>query len=442
MSPGGWFKDGTSPILDILTKAGTAEGRAVAAVTSSSATLEALIHATSALGAPLFPLDPALPDMVIGSLCDLAGAGVIVADRDLPAGVVIPASACIWPEGAPLPHSQYRPDSIALLVATSGSSGQPKAVMLSAGALAAAARASHSVTPLGPGDRWLACLPLFHIGGYSILSRCRLSGAAPILHQGFDAGRVWHSLTHDAVTHLSLVPTMLSRLLDLHSAPPPPGLRHVLVGGAALTSELAVRAAELGWPIQPTYGMSEMASQVATLPRLPYSWRPGQVGCPLPGAEAALTPDGWLKVRGPMMMTGYANPRLSPGDGLEDGWFVTSDLAEIGEDGGLTILGRGDDVIISGGKKILPTMVEEALAGCPGLRGAAVLGLPDPDWGAVITAVFCGDPSVEQMLDWCRDNVSPLLRPRRAIKVPSLPSLSNGKPDRMALRRLVEGNEA
>jgi len=438
MFPRGCFKDGTSPILDILARAGVAEGRPVAAVTSSSAALDTLIQAAAALGAPLFPLDPALPDTVIGSLCDQAGAAVVVADRDLPAGPVIPATACIRPEGASMPGSRYRPDSIALLVATSGSSGKPKAVMLSAGALAAAARASHAVTPLGPGDRWLACLPLFHIGGYSILSRCALSGAKPILHQGFDVERVWHSLTHEAVTHLSLIPAMLSRLLDYQFALPPPSLRHILVGGAALTSDLAARAAERGWPIQPTYGMSEMASQVATLPDLPHSWRPGQVGRPLPGAEAALTPDGRLKVRGPMMMAGYANPMLSPGDGIEDGWFVTSDLAGIGEDGGLTILGRGDDVIISGGKKILPAMVEDAVAGCPGIDSVAVLGVPDPEWGAVVAAAFCGEPSVQHLLDWCRTNVASPLRPRRLVKLDALPLLGNGKTDRAGLRRLFE----
>lgn len=432
----------TLPILDTLTKAGAANGRPVIAVTSSTAALEGLIYATSALGVPLFPLDPALPDETIGALCDQVGGGPIVSDRDLPGQEPISPERCVRPEVALPPFSRYRPESIALLVATSGSSGRPKAVMLQAGALAAAAQASHAVTPLNSGDRWLACLPLFHIGGYSILARCRLAGATPILHHGFDAGQVWHGLIHEAITHLSLVPTMLSRLIDFHSAPPPPSLRHVLVGGAALTSELAARANDLGWRIQPTYGMSEMASQVATLPRLPCPWRPGQVGQPLPGVEATLAPDGRLKLRGPMMMAGYANPTLSPGDGLdEDGWFVTCDLAEIDEDGGLTILGRGDDVIVSGGKKIMPGMVEEALAACPGLDAVAVLGLPDPEWGAVVVATFAGALSPQQLLDWCRRNVSSPLRPRRAIKLDALPLLGNGKTDQVALRRLIEGGQ-
>ena len=432
----------TLPILDILMKAGASKGRPVVAVTSSTTALEGLISATSALGVPLFPLDPALPDKVIAALCDQVGGGLIISDRDLAGRTQTPTKACVWQEATISPPSRYRPDSIALLVATSGSSGRPKAVMLQAGALAAAAQASHAVTPLHPGDRWLACLPLFHIGGYSILVRCQLAGAVPILHHGFDAERVWHSLSHEAVTHLSLVPTMLSRLIDLHSVPPPQSLRHVLVGGAALTSDLAARADDLGWPIQPTYGMSEMASQVATLPSLPRPWRTGQVGRPLPGVEAALTPDGRLKLRGPIMMAGYANPTLSPGDGLdEDGWFVTSDLAEIAADGGLTILGRGDDVIISGGKKIMPEMVEEILASCPGLDAIAVLGLPDLEWGEMVVVAFVGASSPQQLLDWCRENVTSPLRPRRAIKLDGVPLLGNGKIDRVALRRLIHGTQ-
>lgn len=426
----------------MLEAAGVAGGRPLAVVTSSSTLLAALIDAASVLGVPLFPMDPALPAEVIGGLCDQAGVTVVVADRDLPGRTVIAAADLAARPAITPPPSRYRPDSIAILVATSGSSGRPKAVMLSAGALVAAAAASHAVTPLGAGDCWLACLPLFHIGGYSIVSRCRLSGARAVLHQGFDPDRVLHSLTGEAVTHLSLVPTMLSRLLDHQPVPPPPSLRHVLVGGAALTSELAARAAAAGWPVQPTYGLSEMASQVATLPGLPRPWPPGLVGRPLPGVEVAMAPGGRLKVRGPMMMAGYANPTLTPGDGIDDGWFITGDLAEIAGDGRLTILGRGDDVIVSGGKKILPGLVEEALVGCPGLDGVVVVGLPDPEWGAVVTAVFVGAASVEQLLGWCRLNISTLLRPRRAIKIAAMPYLGNGKPDRLALRRLIEGRPA
>lgn len=432
----------------LLRAAGAREGRVVAAALPSGPELTVLIHAAPALGAPLLLLDPALPDTTLGALLARADAGLVVAARDLPGWRCLPPAGLLaGPEAEP-PPSRLRPDDIALMVATSGSSGEPKAVMLTARALAAAARASQARTPLAPGDRWLACLPLFHIGGYSILARCALAGAEAVLHAGFDAERVWHALRHEGITHLSLVPTMLARLLEIATVPmsrggpaatvpPAPSLRHVLVGGAALSGALAERAASLGWPLQPTYGMSETAAQIATLARLPRPWRPGHVGAPLPGVELALAADGRLKVRGPMLMAGYANPGRAPGDGLEDGWFVTNDLAAIGADGELTILGRADATIVSGGKKIAPQQVEDALARCPGVGAVGVVGRPDAVWGEVVCAVYAGTPDEAALLAWCRQHVAPALLPRAALRVAALPLLSNGKPDRRALRELV-----
>jgi O-succinylbenzoic acid--CoA ligase len=420
-----------------LRAAGAREGGTLAAVLPSGPELAVLIHAAPALGAPLLPLDPALPDATLGALLARADAGLVVAARDLPGWRCLPPAGLLdGPEAAP-PPSRLRPDDIALMVATSGSSGEPKTVMLTARALEAAAHASQASTPLGPGDRWLACLPLFHIGGYSILARCVLAGAEAVLHAGFDAERVWHAIQHEGTTHLSLVPTMLARLLETATVPPEPTLRHVLVGGAALSGELAERAARLGWPLQPTYGMSETAAQIATLARLPRPWRPGQVGAPLPGVELALAADGRLKVRGPMLMAGYANPGHAPGDGLEDGWFVTNDLAAIGADGELTVLGRADATIVSGGKKIPPQQVEDALAHCPGIGAVGVVGRPDEVWGEVVCAVYAGAADEAELLAWCRAHVAPALLPRAALRVAALPLLSNGKPDRRALRELV-----
>jgi O-succinylbenzoic acid--CoA ligase len=383
---------------------------------------------------PLFPLDPGLPDPAITDLLDQAGVSLVVSDRAVADRAHLPTTevlACAMGQQAP-----WRPpEGVALLIATSGSSGGPKVVMLTGAALAAAARASATRTPLGPGDTWLACLPLFHIGGFSILTRCALAGAEALIHERFDATRVMGALTDARVTHLSLVPAMLARLCDF--GPPPGTLRHLLIGGAALATDLAERAAGLGWPIQPTYGMSETASQVATLPALAHPWRAGHVGAPLPGAEVALDPEGRLKVRGPMLMAGYANPDLRPGDGLSDGWFMTADLADIAEDNEIIILGRADDVIISAGKKVLPGMVEDLLARCPMVDAVAVAGRPDAVWGELVVAVFTGAGTPDAVLDWCRAEMPSTLRPRAAVKIGALPLLANGKPDRHALRRLV-----
>ena len=423
----------------LLARSGAVAGRPVAALTGSPSVLCVLSCAAAAIGAPFFPLDPALPDAVAGELIGQTGAELLVGERPLPGCRFVPDTAVSdTPSASPPPPSRLRPGDIALLVATSGSTGRPKAVRLTAGALAAAARASAERTPLGAGDLWLACLPLYHIGGHSILGRCALAGADALLQRGFDAGRLGRALMESRVSHLSLVPAMLAGLLDAQPCPPP-ALRHVLVGGAALSASLAERAAGLGWPVQPTYGMSETASQLATLARLPRPWRQGFVGPPLPGAEAALTGDGRLKVRGPMLMAGYANPALCPGEGLERGWFVTGDLAEIAADGSLAILGRADDVIVSGGKKMHPAMVEALLAPCPGLGAAAVAGRADAVWGEIVTVIYTGEIPPRALLDWCRDHVPGWLRPRAAVKVEALPLLAGGKPDRAALARIAEG---
>jgi O-succinylbenzoic acid--CoA ligase len=281
---------------------------------------------------------------------------------------------------------------------------------------------------------------LFHIGGFSILSRCAYAGARLILHQGFDAQKVQDALVAQRVTHLSLTPSMLAQLLALDQKPPP-SLRHVLVGGAALSPELASQAFARKWPVQPTYGMSETCSQLATLPRLPPDWRGGQVGRPLPGAEVALTPDGRLKARGAMVMRGYANPDLAPGVGLEDGWFVSNDLAEISDRGDITVLGRADDVIVSAGKKLVPAQIARELRPCPGLGEFAVVGRSDPVWGEIVAVVYTGAIPASELLDWARARLAPAFRPRAAVPVAALPLLANGKPDRSALREIARGDQ-
>lgn len=423
----------------LLQRAGAGQGRPVATVTTAAAVITRVADAAAALAAPLLPLDPALPDAAIAHLLAQTGAGVVVGERAFPGhGRVSPADILALDATPPGPPSRRTPESIALMIATSGSSGLPKAVMLSVNNLRAAALASASRTPLGSGDRWLICLPLFHIGGHSILTRCALAGATAVHQQGFDVARVWQALHTERITHLSLVPTMLAQLLTSHAAPPAPTLRHVLVGGAALSGALAERAIARGWPIQPTYGMSETAAQIATLPQMPLPWRPGHVGKPLPGVELALAADGRLRVRGPMVMAGYANPEQIPGDGLEDGWFVTGDLAAIDTAGELVILGRADEIIVSGGKKIQPLLVENELMCCPGVTAVGVAGRRDETWGEVVTAIFAGDLTTEALLDWCRAHVAGALRPRAAVRVAALPVLSNGKPDRRALRELAD----
>jgi O-succinylbenzoic acid--CoA ligase len=291
---------------------------------------------------------------------------------------------------------------------------------------------------LAPGDIWLDCLPLYHIGGMSILYRCMRSGATVLLHEGFDAATVWRDLFAHPVTHISLVPAMLARLLDVAAeAPPPASLRYVLVGGAALSGPLFKRAREAGWPICPTWGMSECAAQAATLLQPGSDWQEGMVGTLLPGFAARLDATGRIQLRGPQLMAGYLNPEQRLGDGLDNGWLSTADLGRISAGGEITILGRADDVLISGGVNIHPLEVESQLAACPGVSDVAVTAVSDPIWGDSLVALIVGTADAKAIRDWSRGHLTSAQQPRRIMRIERLPRNAMGKLERSTLRALA-----
>lgn len=420
--------------------------------------LARLFFACAATGLTLFPLDPAAPPQRRQHLLALAGprGRLLEALPEFSSGVasemqvqmgdgqkVISASLPLLP----------LPDQPALVIATSGSEGDPKGVVLSHGNLAAAAAASSQRLPLGPGDTWLACLPLHHVGGQSILTRCAQAGATARVLDAFSVEAVADALAGGShsptapITHLSLVPAMLDRLLAAGVAPGP--LRHVLIGGAALSRTLFNRAREAGWPLAVSYGLSECAAQVATWVNPGPDWQEGQVGSPLPGCRATVREDGRLVLQGPQVMWGYLNPQGQPGQGLEmpedsNGTpaFVTGDLAAQDEAGRLTILGRADDMLISGGINVHPAEVESLLLACPGIADAGVTALPDPVWGDRLVALVAGTIAPDALLQWCREHLPSSRRPRRLHRVESLPRNPMGKLQRPALRELAQRLEA
>ena len=340
-----------------------------------------------------------------------------------------------------VPGSARWSSPLALVVETSGSSGAPRAAMLTQGTVLAAAALSNRHLDLHGGDTWLCCLPLRHIGGLSILYRCARAGAAVVLHDGFDAGTVAAAIASRAVTHLSLVPPMLARLLAL-GRPPPVTVRVVLVGGQSLSPPLARQAIAAGWPLHMTYGMTETAAQIATSERLVQAPASGVIGPPLAGVEldcpACADGSGRLRVRGPVVMAGYANPQRMPGVGLADGWFTTSDLACRGPDGALHILGRADEVLVTGGVNVHPGRVESMLAEAPGVSEAAVVGVADPVWGQRLVALYRGEATPAALDAWCRVRLSGAERPRLFLPLPELPVLASGKLDRCGLRALAQ----
>ncbi len=313
------------------------------------------------------------------------------------------------------------PDDTAAVVFTSGSTGRPKGVVLSRAALDAAVAASAAHLGARDDDRWLLLLPPAHIAGLGVIARSLALGAPPAL------------AAHDAsVTLVSMVPTQLARLLDDATWQPPRAWRAVLLGGAAAASELVARAGARGVPVLTTYGMSETCGQIATCP--PGVAPPdGAVGVPLPGvmvdAGTRVAP-GLITVRTPAAFTCYLDePRPDPAA------VVTSDLGFV-EDGWLYVLGRADDVIITGGEKVHPLAVERALADVRGVAAACVVGVPDTTWGQLVAAAIVPAPGADVgalEVTIAALPLAPHARPRRLVFVDELPLLPSGKLDRAAV---------
>jgi O-succinylbenzoic acid--CoA ligase len=322
----------------------------------------------------------------------------------------------------------------AAIIHTSGTTGTPRAAVLTRAALVASARASASNLGWQPEDRWLACMPLARVGGLSILTRCLAARRAVVLAPGFDPDAFPAVLEDERVTLASLVPTMLARVLDAHPDwRPPARLRAVLVGGAHAPARLLGRAALRRVPVVVTYGMTETCSQVAATP---YGERYAAAACgagrPLDGVELRVA-DGRIEVRGPMRMAGYwGEPPLAP-----EAWFDTGDMGAIDQRGFLQVHARRGDLIVTGGENVYPAEVERELERCPGIDEAAVFGLPDETWGQTVAAALVVDPARaprdDELCAWIRTRLATHKRPRRICRVGRLPHTAAGKLDRDAL---------
>ncbi len=354
----------------------------------------AALDAAWARGDAVLPLDPNLPRAVAGRLL-----------------------AAIAPD-------QPVEDGIALVIATSGSTSEPKAAQLTHAALEASARATHARIGLEPTDRWLSCLPWHHIGGIQVMLRARLLGIPLVVHDRFEVDRF---AAADA-TLTSLVPTQLQRLLD--AGVDLSRFRVILLGGAAPPPGLLARAADAGAAVVTTYGMSETAGGCV------YD------GLPLDGVDVRIGADRRIQLRGPMLMAGYRGAPELDARTLVDGWLVTADLGAIDRAGRLRVLGRSDDVVVTGGENVVASDVADVLSGHPDLADVAVTGVADPQWGQRLVAVVVVRdrqvvPSLADLRRWCSEKVGAAARPRGVVVVDTIPRLASGKLDRLAVARLA-----
>jgi o-succinylbenzoate---CoA ligase len=341
--------------------------------------------------------------------------------------------------GVPVPEVGEPDPGTAVVIMTSGSSGDRKLVQLSASALRASAAAS--ATRIGGPGRWLLALPATHIAGLQVIVRALLAGHAPVvqdLRSGFrPAGFAAASaelLAGADRRYTSLVPTQLRRLLDAGGSAldAARGYHAVLVGGAALDAALWARAQAAGVRVVTTYGMSETAGGCV------YD------GVPLDGVRVRLDADGGIELGGPTLAHGYLGRPELTARAFTGGWFRTGDHGRL-RDGRLEVLGRLDDVIITGGEKVAPIAVERVLVAQPGIRAACVVGLADPEWGQVVAAAVVLDHDAEPDLDGLPAVVRAALGraagPRRLLPLDEIPLLGIGKPDRVAVAELLYGHD-
>lgn len=313
--------------------------------------------------------------------------------------------------------------SEALVVETSGSTGAPKRVRLTRDAVLASVRAS--AARLGATGPWVLALPPTYVAGLQVLARSLTAGHEPVLleRDGWPDGDGWF---------VSLVPTQLSRMLD--SAADTEVLRRahaVLLGGGPIGVSLRERAAGAGVRVVATYGSAETAGGCV------YD------GLPLDGVAVALGEGGRIRIGGPTLFSGYVDRPDLTREVLVDGWFLTSDAGRIDEDGRLSVIGRLDDVIVSGGLNVPGPAVAERLRQHPALAAAEVLGVPDPGWGNRVVAFVVPRsprpaPGLADLRDWVAADQPRAWAPRQVVVLAETPLLPNGKPDRQALRALAK----
>lgn len=364
-----------------------------------------VIEQTWQQGDAVLPLDAHAPDHVTADLVRRLRPAALVTNRPDGTGRKV----------VRLTDDAAVPDGTGLVVASSGSTGEPKGVVLSHAALEASAAASVERLGCRPGQRWWLDLPLHHVAGLQVLRRSALLGSAPVLADA--DGRM------DDADWMALVPTQLDRLL---SGEPELAGKGVLLGGSAAPPDLVERGSRAGIVIVRSYGMTETCGGCV------YDGRP------LSGVEVVVDPVGVIRVRGPVVATGLRQPDGSTApltDG--DGWLSTNDLGRI-DDGVLTVLGRADTVIVTGGENVAAEAVEAALRRHSEVVDAAVFGPTDPEWGQrVVALVVPTDPTAPPSPDALREHVAGHLgrhaAPKEVRFVADLPRTGLGKIDRTAL---------
>jgi len=433
-----------------------------------------LVHAAARLGAVLVPLNARLAEPELARQAAVADLHLLVCEAeteseavhasaaradaepvaDVPvASVDAPDREAVAPLGGTDPadfaRAEWSRGDRRAMLFTSGTTGDPKAVELTAGNFLSSAVSSAFRLGVAPDDRWLLCLSMYHMGGLSVVLRSALYGSTVVLQEGFDAASAVDALAEYEATGVSLVPTMLGRMLDAGDVAD--SLRFVLLGGAPAREQLLDRCEERGVPVHPTYGMTETTSQIATArPREAFAHR-GTVGRPLLWTDVTVVDDsgdplpagetGELVVAGPTITPGYYGDPDATEAAFGPHGLRTGDVGYRDDGGRIWVLNRREDRIVTGGENVHPGEVVDVLRGHPGVRDAAVVGLDDEEWGERVGALVVPADGTELSADdveaHCEGRLAGYKRPRTVEFADELPRTASGTVEREAVREIL-----
>jgi acyl-CoA synthetase (AMP-forming)/AMP-acid ligase II len=412
-----------------------------------------VLFASWRLGATVTPVNPSLTDVEVIRQLDASSARLLVAeDVTGPGGVTTLAVGDLRQHArASEPAPRVAPSALALLIFTSGTTGVPKGVMLDHANLDAMAQMGHQALQIGPADRCLLILPLFHVNGIvvSVLTPL-LAGASIVIAERFDAKTFFDLVEAERPTYFSAVPTIYNLLAALPAevVPDTSSLRFGICGAAPTSAELLTRfEARYGFPLIEGYGLSE-ATCASTINPVAGPRRAGTVGIAFPGQQIRIVDeagnelptgaDGEVIITGPNVMRGYLGRPDETARVIVDGWLHTGDVGHLDTEGYLTLVGRSKDMVIRGGENIYPKEIEDVLTSDPTVLDAAVIGAPDDKWGEVVTAYVQPrpghtiDPEALQAL--CARKLAGYKRPTSITVIDAIPKNAVGKTDKAPLR--------
>lgn len=444
----------------VLRSVGVHPADHVASLQGNTLPCAVTVHALMMLGAVMVPLNTRLSVNELAEQIQDSGCHILITDQkyDKKASQAIERINCAlihtekWTDCEPLPDDfdkEIQLGNPCTIIFTSGTTGHPKGVVLTYGNHWWNANASLINLGLSPDDKWLCCVPLFHVSGLSILIKSVIYGMPVYLQKKFDPQSVNQLITDGGITHISVVASMLQRMMNAigDQNAYPKSLRCILLGGGPVPKSLLQHCLDQEMPVYQTYGMSETASQAVTLPpeyMLEKAGSAGQPLFPLQVRISATVPHepGEILIKGPTVFSHYLNNPEATRIAFDGEWFHSGDIGYLDEDGFLFVLDRRKDLIISGGENIYPAEVESVLNGFAGILRAGVIGVPDKEWGHVPIAFVSLKEGVNfsesELMNRCKAHLAAYKVPKRIFALPNLPENASHK---LLRRKLYEQYE-